>query len=110
MGAKDVLLPRKKELESTPCTISVGHRHGLLLDRDSYPLNAVSQVSNHQQEAIFARAEPNPRRTSVRKFNILGSWRSGNEKVREDGRSDTRQSCQEHGSIHQQMRSIPDLE
>ena len=39
MGAKDVLLPRKKELESTPCTISVGHRHGLLLDRDSYPSN-----------------------------------------------------------------------
>jgi len=35
----------------------------------SSPLNAVSQVSEHQQEAIFARAAPNLRRTSVRTFN-----------------------------------------
>jgi hypothetical protein len=110
MGAEDVLLPTKKELALTSGAISVGHKHGLLLDRDPYPLNAVPQVSEHQQEAIFARAEPNPRQTSVRKFNTLGSWRSRYEKVREDGRSDTRQSCQEHGSIHQRMRSIHDLE
>jgi len=35
----------------------------------SSPFNAVSQVSEHQQEAIFARAEPNPRQASVRTFN-----------------------------------------
>jgi len=42
----------------------------LLFDRNpTYPLNAVSQVSEHQQEAIFPRAKPNPHRTSVRTFN-----------------------------------------
>jgi hypothetical protein len=40
----------------------------LLLDRNRYPLDAVSQVSEHQQKAIFARAES--RRTSVPTFNI----------------------------------------
>ena len=33
------------------------------------PLNAVSQVSEHQQEAIFPRGEPNPYRTLVRTLN-----------------------------------------
>jgi hypothetical protein len=39
----------------------------LLLDRNPYPLDAVLQVSEHQQEAIFARAES--RRTSMPTFN-----------------------------------------
>jgi hypothetical protein len=69
MGAEDVLLPTKKELASTSGASSAGRKHGLLLDRNPYPLNAVSQISKQQQEAIFARAAPNPRRTSVRTFN-----------------------------------------
>ena len=69
MGAEDVLLPTKKELASTSGASSAGRKHGLLLDRNPYPLNAVPQVSEHQQKAIFARAESNLRRTSVRTFN-----------------------------------------
>jgi len=62
-------LPTKKEWASTSGTLSVGRERSLLLDRNPYPLNAVLQVSEHQQEAIVARAAPNPRRTSVRTFN-----------------------------------------
>jgi len=62
-------LPTKKELASTSGASSAGRKHDLLLDTNPYPLNAVSQESEHQQEAIFAQAEPNPRRTSVRTFN-----------------------------------------
>jgi hypothetical protein len=69
MSAEDVLLPTKPGLASTSGAISVGREPSLLLGRNPYPLNAVSQVSEHQQEAIFARAEPNPRQTSVRTFN-----------------------------------------
>ncbi len=69
MGAEDVLLPTKKKLASTSGVISVGRKHGLLLDRNPYPLNAVLRVSEHQQEVIFARATPNPRGTSMRTFN-----------------------------------------
>jgi len=69
MEAEDVLLPTKSKLASTSDAISVGRKHGLLLDTNPYPFNAVSQVSKHQQEAIFARAEPNPRQTSVRMLN-----------------------------------------
>jgi len=56
MGGEDVLLPTKKEWASTSGTLSVGRERGLLLDTNPYPLNAASQVSKHQQEAIFARA------------------------------------------------------
>ena len=69
MDAEDVLLPTEEKLASTSGAISVGHKHGLLLDTNPYPLNAVLQVCEYQQEVILARAEPNPRRTSVRTFN-----------------------------------------
>jgi hypothetical protein len=89
MGAEDVLLPTKKELASTSGTISVGRERRLLLDTNPYPLNAVSQISKHRQEAIFARAEPDLRRALVRTFNTLGSWRSG-IKTPQDGKAAAR--------------------
>ena len=68
MGGMNALLPTKK-VALTSGAISVGRKHGLLLDRNLYPLNAVPQASEHQQEAIFPQAEHNFRRALVRTFN-----------------------------------------
>jgi hypothetical protein len=70
------------------------------LDTTRNPLNVVSQVSEHQQKAIFAQAAPNPHRTSVRTFNTQDAADQESEQ-REMEKRCTRQSCQEHGSIWQ---------